>query len=396
MTRTLTIGSRGDDVRAVQQILDDADYDPGPIDGVFGYLTQQAVEDFQFAQGLEPDGWVGPLTHAALASVVEPPQDIVLQRGDEGFRVKEWQAWLNVHGHRAGAADGVFGRKTARATKRAQAAAGLPTTGVVSSRTYLLFETWMVSKYQQVIPPPIGRGARGPDVRTLQGNLKLEGFDAGLVDGIFGVLTQTAVDAWRTTMTSNKRLDDPFDEWESLFGGQVFQFAQRFKDIETPYLSERSRKLAPIVVPWFHGDGDPEQAFKDRVHALHVLQGESGGHVLMNDIRWGHLTGGRPIGLFAVMTHLRWPTRLGLVASEADADMHHAGENARVAGALVYSRSSSWLGFHHWWSVGRHINPAIEALGLGIRVVWHCPKDPSYWSRVPAGSNFICDGVNYG
>ena len=66
---------RGDDVRALQQILADAGYDPGPIDGIFGTGTETAVRDFQQAHGLAVDGIVGPRTWAELTRV--PPDQTV-------------------------------------------------------------------------------------------------------------------------------------------------------------------------------------------------------------------------------------------------------------------------------------------------------------------------------
>jgi peptidoglycan hydrolase-like protein with peptidoglycan-binding domain len=66
-TRMLRLGSRGDDVAALQQILSDLGFSPGPIDGVFGRLTDAAVRAFQTAHGLVADGIVGPQTRAALA-----------------------------------------------------------------------------------------------------------------------------------------------------------------------------------------------------------------------------------------------------------------------------------------------------------------------------------------
>ena len=56
-------GSRGTDVRVVQQRLDIAD------DGIFGPQTRAAVERFQQANGLTVDGIVGPQTWAALEGV---------------------------------------------------------------------------------------------------------------------------------------------------------------------------------------------------------------------------------------------------------------------------------------------------------------------------------------
>lgn len=66
-SRTLRRGSRGEDVRALQELLQRAGYDPGPLDGDFGAGTESAVLAFQRANNLQPDGFAGPLTVAALS-----------------------------------------------------------------------------------------------------------------------------------------------------------------------------------------------------------------------------------------------------------------------------------------------------------------------------------------
>jgi peptidoglycan hydrolase-like protein with peptidoglycan-binding domain len=65
--RLLRRGIRGDDVGALQRLLAESGFDPGPIDGVFGSLTAAAVRAFQTARDLVADGVVGPQTQAALA-----------------------------------------------------------------------------------------------------------------------------------------------------------------------------------------------------------------------------------------------------------------------------------------------------------------------------------------
>ena len=47
LTRTLSDGLSGDDVKAVQQRLKDLSFDPGPVDGNYGSLTKQAVWAFE-------------------------------------------------------------------------------------------------------------------------------------------------------------------------------------------------------------------------------------------------------------------------------------------------------------------------------------------------------------
>lgn len=55
-----------DDVWRAQSLLIDAGYHPGPLDGVMGALTRQALRWFQYDAGLNVDGIAGPRTMAAL------------------------------------------------------------------------------------------------------------------------------------------------------------------------------------------------------------------------------------------------------------------------------------------------------------------------------------------
>jgi lipoprotein-anchoring transpeptidase ErfK/SrfK len=67
-SRMLRVGTRGADVRALQQRLTALKYYPGAVDGVFGSSVLEAVWAFQEVQGLHVDGVVGPATARALAS----------------------------------------------------------------------------------------------------------------------------------------------------------------------------------------------------------------------------------------------------------------------------------------------------------------------------------------
>jgi hypothetical protein len=53
-------------VRLIQQALADKGYKVGPVDGIFGPMTHQAVWNFQNDAGEYVDGIVGPKTWAAL------------------------------------------------------------------------------------------------------------------------------------------------------------------------------------------------------------------------------------------------------------------------------------------------------------------------------------------
>lgn len=53
---------KGRDVLELQKILKGFGFNPGPVDGIFGPLTEKAVREFQMSVGINPDGIVGPQT----------------------------------------------------------------------------------------------------------------------------------------------------------------------------------------------------------------------------------------------------------------------------------------------------------------------------------------------
>lgn len=57
---------RGDDIRELQQRLNQLGFDAGPEDGIFGDLAHGTVEEFQRNVGLVVDGVAGPTTLVAL------------------------------------------------------------------------------------------------------------------------------------------------------------------------------------------------------------------------------------------------------------------------------------------------------------------------------------------
>jgi uncharacterized protein (TIGR02594 family) len=71
----LSFGSRGASVRALQQLINEAERGHGLTrDGAFGPLTRAAVVRFQRRNRLETDGVVGPQTWAALGRALRLPQ----------------------------------------------------------------------------------------------------------------------------------------------------------------------------------------------------------------------------------------------------------------------------------------------------------------------------------
>jgi hypothetical protein len=64
--RYLSKGCKGEDVRAIQYLLNGRGYNCGTADGDFGSKTDTAVRRYQSVKGLGVDGSVGPATMASL------------------------------------------------------------------------------------------------------------------------------------------------------------------------------------------------------------------------------------------------------------------------------------------------------------------------------------------
>jgi N-acetylmuramoyl-L-alanine amidase len=67
---TLRMGDSGPDVIKVQSRLRQWGYYSGPVDGIFGQGTQDAVILFQKRNGITPDGIVGPNTARAIGITI--------------------------------------------------------------------------------------------------------------------------------------------------------------------------------------------------------------------------------------------------------------------------------------------------------------------------------------
>ncbi len=67
----LRLDSHGEDVRTLQENLSTLGYKPGPIDGLFGEKTEDAVIQFQETEGIYADGIVGPQTMRVLERALQ-------------------------------------------------------------------------------------------------------------------------------------------------------------------------------------------------------------------------------------------------------------------------------------------------------------------------------------
>ena len=172
---TLSVGSRGDSVKKLQQALIDLGYLKGKADGIFGQQTYKAVCSFQTAKKLTVDGLAGKKTQSVLfaASAAAPAAasdaapaassassssassssassssatasggDLfkgnyaTLRIKDRNDRVKIMQQALIRLNYLSGKADGIFGNKTEQASKDFKRDNGLKyETGTIGKKT---------------------------------------------------------------------------------------------------------------------------------------------------------------------------------------------------------------------------------------------------------------------
>ncbi len=138
-SRLLKRGMRGSDVRELQELLKAKGYHSSSADGIFGPRTEQALKDFQKANGLVADGIAGQRTLSALrngnTTVNRGTSNRLLKRGMRGSDVRELQELLKAKGYHSSNADGIFGSRTEQAVKNFQRVNGLVADGIVGQAT---------------------------------------------------------------------------------------------------------------------------------------------------------------------------------------------------------------------------------------------------------------------
>lgn len=83
-------GMRGNtgNIRAVQQALKDKGYDPGPVDGVVGSRTKEAIKSFQTASNIRPSGSLNAETVEKLGVQSDSQSSSRSSSGSMGSREK--------------------------------------------------------------------------------------------------------------------------------------------------------------------------------------------------------------------------------------------------------------------------------------------------------------------
>lgn len=130
---SLSEGMEGDDVEKVQKRLQELGlYEYSRITGYYGSITENAVESFQKAYGLKPDGVVGPMTMEKLFSTYKETSLIPGMKSDD---VKKLQGRLKELGYYSFSVDGDYGAKTREAVIYFQSAHSLKADGVAGTQT---------------------------------------------------------------------------------------------------------------------------------------------------------------------------------------------------------------------------------------------------------------------
>ncbi|MFE1748416.1 peptidoglycan-binding protein [Coleofasciculus sp. H7-2] len=234
-------GNTGSEVATLQQRLQQLGYFKAGITGNFGPITTEAVIQFQKANGLEPDGIVGPRTEAALqkkrgkpiqaqtsqrrqvrqvsqrfqsfrqrpqsvskpSQVSQRPRSGVLREGDSGSEVAALQQRLQKQGYFQAKVTGYYGPITKAAVNRFQQVAGMPADGIAGSDTQAALLG--VGGAEDRTPPKntvssgsssgsfLQLGSNNREVVELQRRLRQLGILQGAMTGYFDQDTKDAV-----------------------------------------------------------------------------------------------------------------------------------------------------------------------------------------------------------
>lgn len=171
-------GSRGSEVTYMQLNLIGLGYLSDSADGSFGPKTAAAVKAFQADYGLSVDGIAGQATQVALRNAM--------------IRL---QVELKKMGYAPGSADGYYGEKTKSAVAAFQRDRGMTSTGAADKTTRNAIDELSGGMRSYTSIP---KNSYGTQVRYMQMALIGMGFLSGSVDGHYGTKTEAAVRSFQS------------------------------------------------------------------------------------------------------------------------------------------------------------------------------------------------------
>lgn len=220
---TLSRGSTGEEVRALQKRLIALGYLTGKADGDFGKATENAIKLFQQSIGYNENGVATEAVQeylfspyaptytapAATATGVpaQPTQEPAqteyteLRHGDTGDAVKRLQKRLKELGYFNGDIGGNYLDKTEAAVKLFETTIGWNDDGVatVVLQQYL-FSAQAPAYDGEQDDGTLEKGDTGAAVKKLQQRLIELGYLTGKADGDFGAKTRTALEAFQAAI----------------------------------------------------------------------------------------------------------------------------------------------------------------------------------------------------
>ena len=160
---------------ALQTDLKTAGYFQGPVDGVYGPETVQAVEDLQSDADLPVTGLVDRATRAALAEALAAEGESAA--ANELVEATSVQTVLKLAGYWPGAIDGTWTPELERALKEFQRDLGVEPTGTVDAATLAALEETLVTIGTPSATPSTSPTPTRPSLRAESWQEAIEAID---------------------------------------------------------------------------------------------------------------------------------------------------------------------------------------------------------------------------
>ena len=289
---TLFNGSKGEEVRELQQALIDLGYLKGTADGVFGNNTENAVRKFQKSNKLTVDGLAGVSTRNLIISKAQAKK-------------KQAPSVTETSASSSGASS-ASSPVSSSSGKSSSSSSG-------SSETSSLFGTYAA----------IRSGDRGNRVRTLQQALVTLGFLGGKPDGVFGSKTKSAVKSFQR---SNKLTADGIAGKRTLSAIQSALSAGPSSDtaVQSVQASAAASPASQVLsAEKNEGDLNPKIAAPSGVQLLHWF----------NDVK-PSLSGGQHLLVYDPSSGLSWTLRILSRGRHCDAEPVTAKDTRTMVAAF--------------------------------------------------------------